>query len=73
MDTLLIELTNQKAYKLIQELEELHILRVLKKNKSTKKKEKLSEKYAGKLSPDVAAKMQQYIKKSRKEWSQRGI
>lgn len=31
MDTLLIELTNKKAYKLIQDMEELNLIRVLKK------------------------------------------
>ncbi|MDE3183912.1 MAG: hypothetical protein KGM16_10885 [Bacteroidota bacterium] len=31
METLLIELTNQKAYKLIQDMEELNLIRVLKK------------------------------------------
>ncbi len=32
METLIIELTNQKAYKLLKELEELHLIRVIKKN-----------------------------------------
>jgi hypothetical protein len=31
MDTLIIELTNKKAYKLIQDMEELNLIRVLKK------------------------------------------
>ena len=31
MDTLIIELTNQKAYKLLQDMEELNLIRVLKK------------------------------------------
>ncbi len=31
MDTLIIELTNQKAYKLIQGMEELNLIRVIKK------------------------------------------
>jgi chromosome segregation and condensation protein ScpB len=31
MDTLLIELTNQKAYRLLKELEELNLIRVVKK------------------------------------------
>jgi len=30
MDTITIELTNQKAYKLIQDLEDLNLIRVLK-------------------------------------------
>ena len=31
METLIIELTKQKAYKLIQDMEELNLIRVLKK------------------------------------------
>jgi hypothetical protein len=30
MDTLLIQLTNSKAYKLLQDMEELNLIRVLK-------------------------------------------
>ena len=32
MDTLMIELTNHKAYKLLQDMEDLNLIRVLKKN-----------------------------------------
>ncbi|MGN7989148.1 hypothetical protein ACTJKC_17505 [Pedobacter sp. 22226] len=35
MDTLIIELTNQKAYKLLKELEELHLIRVIKNDVKT--------------------------------------
>jgi hypothetical protein len=35
METMLIELTIQKADKLLHELEELHIIKVLNKNVST--------------------------------------
>lgn len=31
MNTILIELTNQKAYKLLQDMEELNLIRMLKK------------------------------------------
>ena len=31
MDTIIIELTNHKAYKLLQDMEELNLIRVLKK------------------------------------------
>ena len=69
MDTLLIEITNQKAYQLLKQLEELHIIRVLKK-KSSEKTVKLSEKYSGKLnlSDTEYANFQQHIKDSRAEW-----
>ncbi|HRY33573.1 MAG TPA: hypothetical protein P5531_11445 [Bacteroidales bacterium] len=71
MDTLIIQLTNQKAYKLLKQLEDLHLIRVLKKNiQST---QKLSEKYAGKLPSDIADELQQYVAKSRDEWNNSSI
>jgi len=66
MDTFVIELTNQKAYKLLKELEELHIIRVLKKN--VKHDTKLSDKFEGKLSPEIAEDLQNYVTQSRNEW-----
>jgi hypothetical protein len=38
MDTYLIELTNSTAYRLLQDLEDLKIIRVLKKEIQKKKK-----------------------------------
>lgn len=67
METMLIELTNQKAAKLLHELEELNLIKVLKTNLNPTGK--LSEKYAGKLPSDVADALQNYITESRKEWS----
>ncbi|HEY2582889.1 MAG TPA: hypothetical protein VGI43_13835 [Mucilaginibacter sp.] len=66
MDTLLIEVTNQDAYSLLNELEKLHLIKVLKKESSPT--EKLSEKFAGKLPLDAAKKLQDHIKQSREEW-----
>jgi hypothetical protein len=46
MQTLLIEVTNEKAFHLLQELEDLNILRIIKEN--IKENEiKLSDKYRG--------------------------
>lgn len=67
METMLIELTNQKAANLIHELEELQLIKVLKI--SSDRGEKLSEKYAGKLPADIADSMQNYVTESRNEWS----
>lgn len=67
METMLIELTNQKAAKLLHELEELQLIKVLKTNVKVGKK--LSEKYAGKLPGHVADALQQYVTESRNEWS----
>ncbi|WP_295717688.1 hypothetical protein [Mucilaginibacter sp.] len=67
MDTLLIEVTNQHAYNLLKELEKLHLIKVLKNTSSPK--QKLSDKFAGKLPAPDAAKLQEHIKQSRKEWN----
>lgn len=66
MDTVIIQLISPKTMKLLKELEELHLLRVLKKNISTKTK--LSDKYAGKLPVNVADDLQKHIEQSRNEW-----
>jgi hypothetical protein len=59
MDTMLIQLTNPKAAGLLHELEELHIIKVLKENVQTDRK--LSQKYAGKLPSSVADELQNYV------------
>jgi len=66
MDTVLIQLTTPKTMKLLLELEELHLLRVLKKNISIDIK--LSDKYEGKLPLNVAEDMQRNIEQIRNEW-----
>jgi hypothetical protein len=71
MDTLIIQLTNQRAYKLLQELEDLHLIRVLKTNFHTT--QQLSEKYAGKIPSNVADELQLFVAQSRDEWNQNNI
>jgi hypothetical protein len=66
MDTLLIELTNPKAMNLLQELEDLHLIRVLKKETSTKTK--LSSILRGSITAKEANELNEVIKKSRNEW-----
>lgn len=66
IDTLVIQLTDQKALKLLLDLEELQLIRVLKKNMHTG--QKLSDKYAGKLPDAIGEQLQQYITQSRSEW-----
>ncbi len=66
MDTLVIQLTHHKALKLLLDLEELRLIKVLKKN--IQPIQKLSEKYAGKLPADIGEQLQQHIIKSRSEW-----
>ncbi len=71
METVLVQITDIKAYKLLKDLEDLNILKVIKKNKEHHGK--LSEKYAGKLPPDLADEIQNYITQGRNEWKNRNI
>ena len=52
METVLIQINNSKAYKLLEDLEDLQILKVL--NKSIVPQQKLSEKYKGVFSKEDA-------------------
>ena len=71
MDTVLVKINNDKAYKLLEGLEELQLITVLKKN--IEPKQKLSEKYAGKLPSDIADELQNYVTQSREEWKSSSI
>lgn len=51
---------------LLHELEELHLLRVLKENMNVVTP--LSDKYAGKLPVTIAEDLQRHIEQSRNEW-----
>jgi hypothetical protein len=71
MKTVLIQIINNKAYKLLEDLEDLHIIKVIKK--SIEPQQKLSEKYAGKLPSEIADELQNYVTQSRNEWNNRSI
>jgi len=68
METVLLQINNEKAYRLIEDLEALEIVRVLKR--SVEPKEKLSVKYAGSLnlSDTEYNDFQNALTQSRKEW-----
>jgi len=66
METITIQVNDKKAYKLIRDLEDLNIIKVIKNIKTEKK---LSEKYAGKLPSDIAEDLQNYVSQSRKQWN----
>jgi hypothetical protein len=68
MDTMLIQLTNKKAAGLLHEMEELHLIKVLKE--SVPSKQKLSEKFAGSLNltDKQYSDFQQYLTQTRNEW-----
>ncbi|MBS1488606.1 MAG: hypothetical protein JST43_13560 [Bacteroidetes bacterium] len=70
MKEITIEVNGQRAMKLIKNLEELQLIRILK-NKYTgtnSKDKKLSERLAGSVTKVQAQKMDKELKKMRQEW-----
>ena len=65
METVLIQINNSKAYKLLEDLEDLQILKVL--NKSIVPQQKLSEKYKGVFSKEDAKSFNNHTQTMRKE------
>lgn len=71
VDTILLQVNNEKAYRLIKDLEALNIVKVLKRVSAPKSK--LSERFAGslRLSDQEHADLQDHLKKSRQECEKR--
>lgn len=67
-NTMLIQLTNQKAAGLLHELEELNLIKVLKENLEPAKT-KLSKKYKGFISKEDGQKLSEHSKQMRSEWN----
>jgi hypothetical protein len=67
-NTMVIQLTNQKAVGLLHELEELHLIKVLKENIEPDKT-KLSDKYKGFISKEEGQQLNDHIKQMRSEWN----
>ena len=70
-NTMVIQIIDEKAEQILYNLEELQLIRVLSNPVQTK--QKLSEKYAGKLPSQVSEDLQKYISQSRSEWNERSI
>ena len=71
MDTILLQIKNDKAYQLIENLEALDIVKVLKKEKNTSNANKAIPKpseYAGRISKKTATLMIADLDQSRNEW-----
>ena len=66
METVLVQITNHNALGLLQKLEELHLIKLLKTDVTPG--QKLSEKFAGKLPADISIDLEQHITQSRNEW-----
>jgi hypothetical protein len=70
MDTVLIQLTNQKAMGHLHEMEELHLIKVLKEHTEAPiNQPKLSDKYKGINSKEQGEQLNEHIKQMRAEWS----
>mgnify|MGYP001788504564 FL=1 len=67
-NTMLIQVTNQKAIGLLHELQELHLIRVIKEN-FTPVKLKLSDKYKGIITKEQGDNLNEHIKQMRSEWN----
>ncbi|MCU0340293.1 MAG: hypothetical protein MUE30_10430 [Spirosomaceae bacterium] len=65
MQTILIEVTHPKGMALLRDLEELDVIRMIQQDKP---KQKLSEIFAGCITPEEANKLNEYVKNSRNEW-----
>jgi len=67
-NTMLIQLTNQKAVKLLYELEELRLIKVLNGN-VIPAKTKLSDKYRGFITKEEGLQLNNHINQMRSEWN----
>ena len=67
MNTMLIELTNQKATGLLHELEGLNMIKILRGNAEPVKK-KLSDKYRGIVTREQGQDLKRHINEMRNEW-----
>ena len=62
-----VEIKNDIALSLLQNLESMHVLRVIE-NKTVPEKRKLSERFAGCLSKERTEELQHELVQMRKEW-----
>ncbi len=72
MQTLLVEIKDNTGLKILQDLEQANIIKLLpavKENKPVK----LSERLRGSISKETARQMQIEVEQMRKEWQQRDI
>ena len=68
MQTLTIKVNNSKALKLLEDLEALNLIKVIKRPVVNVKKGKLSERLAGSISAKQAKLMRNELTEMRNEW-----
>ncbi len=71
METLTIQITNEKAYNLLKDLEDLHIIKVLKRHNQSIGK--LSDRFAGKLDSAIAEDLHTFTEQIRNEWDKSSL
>ena len=69
METLTIQLTNQKAAGLLHEMEELNLIKVIRIITTAKIPKKLSEKYKGIITKEQGENLSQHINQMKNEWN----
>ena len=67
-NTMLIQVTNQKAVGLLHELEELHLIKVLEQNIAPTTT-KLSDKYKGIITKEQGQDLKKHLQQMRSEWN----
>jgi hypothetical protein len=67
MKTVTVEIKNDQALTLLESLESMHILKIVK-NENTQGIKKNSERFAGSISKETAQKLKKHIAKIREEW-----
>lgn len=68
METLTLEIINEEAVSLLRELEKLQLIKIRKHEKITPSPQKLSGKFAGKLSALTAEQLHNHVNNIRNEW-----
>lgn len=66
-NTMTIKITNNKAVKILHDLEELNLIEVIS-DEATPSKGKMSDKYRGSISKEAGLELNQHIKQMRNEW-----
>ena len=69
MDTMVIELTDRKAARLLDELEELNLIKICRCKIGEPPRTKLSDKYRGFLSREDGQQLNNHINQMRNEWN----
>ncbi len=65
METIWVQVNSEKAYRLLKSLEDLQLIKLLKKEKESGKK---PSDYFGTLTEEEGKKFHSYVSESREEW-----